>query len=655
MSLFLLRLRWVFCALAFATTTAVACAAFKWPAVDPADLADASPQVDPDAGAEVLLHETSLVSYTGTSAFLEVFVRIKVYNDRGVATNALVEIPFSRKTKIKEIAARTLLPDGTILPVAPKDFFDRAVVKAGSLRENLKSFAPPGLRPGAVIEYRYEVKQSEYVYPFIFEFHNKQPTRRSVFKFNSADRRGYGMTPQILNCRDLKQTFITDFSVYTLENIPAAKTEPFQPPVINREPVLIFLSRYSHARWSFETNEKLFKDIEHQTKPTRLVTATLDSIVSADDTADQKLRKIYDFSRTKILNQSIETTRLTDAQWAHENDNATDTLKAGHGTRDDINDVFAALVRAAGFKVTAALCNDREFYFLGFDRAENRIPRAPYIFTHRVIAVLDEEKKYRFFDPGSAYLPFEELAWQNSETALFVAKKDRPEFLFLYPPAATTSVRKRVAVLSLDQDGTLNGTVKIDYSGLWQSSVKQELDDAGEEARRLYVKNEIVPHIDDAEISDIHVNNADRADLPLTVSCHLRIPHYAEQTGARLFFQPLVFLKNAPPSFPETERRHSVHFRFPCAEDDLLTIMLPADYKIEAGSSPGSLSFDKLGKYIGAILLNPKNRTLTLRRAFIRPVVNVPVKDYPELKSMFDQVHTRDTHVVTFKRTDSEK
>ncbi len=632
-----------------------ASAAFKWPAINHAELAETTPKVDPDSGAEILLHETCLAGYNGDSAYLEIFVRIKVYNDRGVSANALIEIPFSRKTKIKEIVARTILPDGTILPLAPKDFFDREIIKAGSLRENLKSFAPPGLRPGAIIEYRYEVKQSEHTYPFIFEFQNKQPTCVSTFGFNNVDRNAYAMSPQQLNCPGIKFTHDSQYRFYTLEKIPAAKDEPFQPPLINRVPVLIFLSRYNHERWAHETNEALLLDTGRQTKPSRLVTSTLASLVAPADTPEQKLRKIYDYARTKILNHSLETTRLSDAQWAHENKNATDTLKAGHGTEDDINDVFAALARAAGFEITPVLCSDREFYFLGFDRAQNRIPRTPYVFTHRVIAVLDKEKKYRFFDPGSAYLPYEELAWKNSETTLFVARKDQPEFLFFYAPPPTASVRKRVAVLNLDKEGTLQGTVKIEYTGLWQTGAKFELDDAGQQARDLFVKNEIAPHIEHAEITDIKVTNADRPDLPLTLSCDLRIPHYAELTGTRLFFQPLVFLKNSTPVFPEATRRHSIHFPYPCAEDDLLTILLPADYQIESGSSPGRTDFEKMGHYLGAIILQPKNRTLTLRRGFIRPVVNIPVKEYPQLKAMFDEVHTRDTHVLTLKRTEPAK
>ncbi|ATC63021.1 hypothetical protein CMV30_03040 [Nibricoccus aquaticus] len=649
------RLHRIPCALiltiAFAST---ASAAPEWPILLPAALTETTPQVDPDAGAEILLQETTLTSYTGTVAHFEIFVRIKVYNDRGVSANALIDIPFSRHYRIKEIAARTILPDGTILPLAAKDFFDREIIKAGSLRQNLKSFAPPGLRPGAIIEYRYEVKQSGDVYPLIIEFQNSQPTRHSIFRFNESDHRDYGMSPQYLNCDDLDTVLKKDFATYILKKIPAAKDEPFQPPLINRVPVLIFLSRYNHSRWAHETNEALLKDTEHQTKPTRLVTSTLASLVAPADTPEQKLRKIYDYARTKILNHSLETTRLTDSQWAHENKNATATLKAGHGTDDDINDVFAALARAAGFEITPVLCSDREFYFLGFDRAQNRIPRTPYVFTHRVIAVLDKEKKYRFFDPGSAYLPFEELAWKNSETTLFVARKGQPEFLFFYAPPPTASVRKRVAVLNLDKEGTLQGTVKIEYTGLWQTGAKFELDDAGQQARDLFVKNEIAPYIEHAEITDIRVTNADRPDLPLALSCDLRIPHYAELTGTRLFFQPLVFLKNSTPVFPEATRRHSIHFPYPCAEDDLLTILLPADYQIESGSSPGRTDFEKMGHYLGAIILQPKNRTLTLRRGFIRPVVNIPVKEYPQLKAMFDEVHTRDTHVLTLKRTESK-
>ncbi len=627
-------------------------AAFKWPELDPQLLAETTPVVDAEAGAEIVRQDVFLKRYSGTVATLEIFVRIKIYNERGVSDNALIEIPFNRRKKIRDLTARTVLPDGTILTLTPKDFFDREIIKAGGLRESVKSFAPAGLIPGAVVEYSYELKQSEYTYPFIVEFQNKQPTRRSEFRFNISDWRDYGMQPQRFNCKGLTENRDERFATFTLHNISASNEEPFGPPAINREPALIFLSRYNHGRWLAEVNQSLFKDITAKTKPHRLVTRTLASIIDEGDTETQKLKKIYEFCSTKLINKTLESTRLTEAQWSQNNKNPADTLKAGFGTADDINDAFAALVRAAGFEVSVALCNDRSFYFLGFDRERTNIPRAPYVFTDRVIAVRNTEKRFLFFDPGYGYLPFGQLSWKNTETALFVAKKDTPEFLFVFPAASTAALRKRRATLQLDAEGTLEGDVTIEYSGLWQTSARHELDDAGTDALAAFMAQEVFPHLTHAEISEIRIENPASVDKPFVAKCRVRVPHFAEFTGSRLFLQPIAFQKNAPSVFPETRRRHPVLFPYARAEDDLFTITLPADYEIEAGSSPGGLNFEKHGQYLAIITLAQKKRLLSVRRAFIRNAIAAETKEYPAIKAMYDEVHTRDSHVLTFKRTD---
>ena len=129
--------------------------AAKWQPVDPAELADTKPQVDPEAGAEILLREV-VIHHNEIDEFVRTYyVRAKIYNQRGLEEFAKVELAYDKKTTVRDIAARTIKPDGTILELGKKDVYDRVVVKAGSERVNVKSFAPAGLEVGAIVEYSY--------------------------------------------------------------------------------------------------------------------------------------------------------------------------------------------------------------------------------------------------------------------------------------------------------------------------------------------------------------------------------------------------------------------------------------------------------------------------------------------------------------------
>ena len=46
------------------------------------------------------------------------YVRIKIFTERGRDLNSKIDIPFIKGVKIKDVAARTIKPDGTIVELA---------------------------------------------------------------------------------------------------------------------------------------------------------------------------------------------------------------------------------------------------------------------------------------------------------------------------------------------------------------------------------------------------------------------------------------------------------------------------------------------------------------------------------------------------------
>jgi hypothetical protein len=89
------------------------------------------PAVEKDADAEVVIWDVR-VSYEDNggqpSTVLSHYVRIKIFNERGRDAQSKVDIPElklrGRNTKIKDIAGRTIKPDGQIVELHfPEDGF----------------------------------------------------------------------------------------------------------------------------------------------------------------------------------------------------------------------------------------------------------------------------------------------------------------------------------------------------------------------------------------------------------------------------------------------------------------------------------------------------------------------------------------------------
>ena len=111
------------------------------------------------------------------------------------------------------------------------------------------------------------------------------------------------------------------------------------------------------------------------------------------------------------------------------------------------------------------------------------------------------------------------------------------------------SLVKRTAKLKLTDDGTLEGDVRVEYTGHFAIERKDEMDDESETEREESLKEEIKEQMSAAEITNIKIENVTDHVKPLIYSYHVRFPGYAQRTGKRLFIQPAFFQHGRGPLF----------------------------------------------------------------------------------------------------------
>ncbi|MFT3780600.1 MAG: DUF3857 domain-containing protein [Nibricoccus sp.] len=625
----------------------------KWPPIDPAVLTDKTPKIDPEAGAEVLLRTATLDHSSYNAAEDTFYIRAKIYDQRGVEAFSKVEIAYEKSSAVRYISARTIKPDGTTVELNSKDIYDREAVKYGDKRERIKSFAMPALSPGCIVEYTYTVITNEwggYNIPLIFQ--REHPARKVQYKVKLASVPECIIKTINFNCppQPLKPDK-NGFYVFEMNNLLAAKDESYQPPTINTlSAILIYYSEVEKSKTPQEywanLGKEIHKKMEEATKPTKALRAAMDEIAAKTDSDRVKLHKIYDFCRTKILNRDNDASGLTSKQREKlkPNETATDTLKSGSGKHDDINLLFAALARIAGFDTRYVACNDRSFMLFN-----SQIPEAEFLTPDRAVAIR-KDKNWEFFDPGCTYFPFGVVHWSNTGTAAIISDPSgHAAPIMIEPNPPEQSVRLREAELVLDEDGNLEGKVTQTFTGHEEYRMKRILDGKTEAERETFVRESIQDDQKQAEVTQIVVKNAASPTEPLVITYILKIPQYGDKTGSRLFFQPAVFQKGAKPTFESDKRRTAIIFNYCYVSRDHISIKFPAEASLEEASAPADLDFGELASLKSQIRVHRKNSTLELNREFTLKGLAFDKKLYPALKTAFDQIQKTDAHTLTLK------
>src|SRR5215470_3487642 len=202
----------------------------EWRPVDPADLAIKMSVVEPNADAEAIFWDIRIDDGGENDLVLNHYVRIKIFTERGRDQYSKVDIPFLAGIKIKDVAARTIKPDGSIVELAKDDIIEKTVVKANGVKLKSKSFAFPGIQPGAIIEYKWkEVIPNSSANNLRLQFQREIPVQAVTYRIKPAsserlDVRAFNMD------RPEFQKEKNGFSFATVTKMPAFHEEPMMPP-----------------------------------------------------------------------------------------------------------------------------------------------------------------------------------------------------------------------------------------------------------------------------------------------------------------------------------------------------------------------------------------------------------------------------------------
>ena len=421
-----------------------------------------------------------------------VYERIKILSEGG-KDYANVDLTYATGAdtagfSIDSIEGRTIHSDGTVIPFTGKPY-DKLVVRRGGIngiKVMSKVFTLPSVEVGSILEYRYKLHYSDsyLVAPswfvqtplYIRKAHFVwEPTTDTVLSSDGAEQgkvawasalpAGAKVVQSERPTSDRPGSLETPGHrlELTVDDVPGLVEEPDMPPISSLSyRVLFYYTSYaSGAEFWKAQGKKWSKARDKFIGSGPGVKAFTEQTVGAGDAPEVKLKKIYAAVMT------MENTRYT-RERSHEEDraaglkavnNTDDVLARKRGTDDQLAELFAAMVRAAGMKA----------YVMGVSDRSKRLFLENYLSLDQLddlIVMVPLDGKQRVFDPGSRYCGFGELAWQHTDSGGLMQVEGGGAALSGTPDGRyQESHVARVADLELDEHGEANGTVKLTFTG----------------------------------------------------------------------------------------------------------------------------------------------------------------------------------------------
>jgi hypothetical protein len=663
-------------ALAFATCLPAAAKEKiqPWSPIDPAELLEAKPSLDPGAAAEVVSWKFDVDDRAfpdERSAYT--YVRFKVFDpERAVNVTRLLGFSVAydgRSLVTTDLRARLTLSDGETREFGKESiqerdteheangntWYDRLVGVTG-LGKKESFLAVTGIKPGAVLEYQlFQSYRPTDTFEYIFQY-PEFPIRHFTAKFQLLDDKGsYLDLPYIVNTPKLKVAANADPGTETIllsaDGLPALSDEPFSPPVLDRSLALIgsYLPRSlvmaTHHDSGQETKISLkggpwaaiaaltYTAEQDATQPTQALRELASRITAGAANQTEKAHRIHNYVHALLLrfldSPQRERTRMytyvstpLDKVIAFE-DNPTLRLH-----QIDFFWLAVALYRIEGLKTEVLLLPNRA-----------RIGFSPNLASEAVVpehgARVFADGKWQYSVPDLARPePFGSLPWYTRGYVGLQARPDEVGFVKIPASPAADAVISNEGTLDLAADGSLKGTCRRTWTGEPAVGFKERLRDSNEEDRLRVVGDQLKQELRCEGVTVTGLHGVDDIDAPLVADYQLRWSDFATGTKRLLVFRPSVFHGLAVTPFADAVRQNPIDFEFGWREVDSFDLNVPAGLKLEAPRQP----IDRPGRAISyhmGVSFDAGRGQMRVERVFESNLHHLPVAAYAQLKDWF--------------------
>lgn len=637
-------------AVCFLTLRPVPSAAGGIPPASPEELTMKSEPLVPGAPAIILYRQVDRDD-NGMTFHEDNFVRIKIFNEEG-RKYANVEIPFVKQyNQVDKVKARTIRPDGSVVNFDGK-VFEKSIVKARGVKYLAKTLTLSDVQPGCIIEYSYTYDFTEdALYDSHWILSEDLFTKHAVFSFKPY-RGPYNIRWM---WHDLPPGTASPTqghdSVIRLDarNIPAFQTEDFMPPANEVKARVDFIysddpnDKEPETYWR-GVGKRRFAELDHFIDKRGAMQQAVAQIVSPQDSPEEKLKKIY-YRVQQMRNTSYEVSKTEQEEKREQNkkaSNAEDIWKRGYGTGVQLTWLYLALVKAAGMDADGVWVSSRNNYFFNPKRESDS-----YRLNANIVLIRLNGKE-TYCDPGAKFNPYGLLPWYETGVAGLRLEKEGGTWIQTPLPPPSASTVQRTAKFSLTEEGDLEGTLTLTYTGLEAVRRRNEEHNEDDAGRTKFLEDavrRVIPVVSEPTLTNKPEWNG--SANPLVAEFTLKIPGWAAPTGRRLLLPVGVFSAQEKHLFDHTSRTHPIYMDFPFEQTDDITITVPTGWQV--GTLPPAHKQD--GHIVNySMAMSTQNNSLRLNRTMTVDFMILEPKYYSALRTFFQGVNTGDDQQIVLQQ-----
>ena len=179
------------------------------------------------------------------------------------------------------------------------------------------------------------------------------------------------------------------------------------------------------------------------------------------------------------------------------------------------------------------------------------------------------------------------MTWEETGVSGLRLDKEGGSWITTPIPESLSSQIVRNADLKLSDDGTLQGKLKVTFSGLealWRR-VEERNEDAG--SRKKFLEDQVKEYIPiGSEVALSNNPEWNSAAETFVAEYEIKVPGWASGAGRRVLVPSALFSNTEKHLFEHADRTHPIYFSFPFQKSDDVTIELPLGWKVSSVPKP---------------------------------------------------------------------
>ena len=600
----------------------------------------------PQADA-IVLSETHHVTVVITSSYdihtVEHITKvIKLF--KNIDDHASVSIPIYSGNRLTDVAARTIKPDGTVIPLTSDDFHTVTGSEQGDVfYSDMKTvkFTFPAVEKNCIVEYQYTVYED---YPFIqdqWDIQSEIPKLQDVYTLTvpvilltPTDRGGAGWNWhfKMFNCDLQKPTAKLDFGskvsyTWTRSNVPAFKPDPVMSCYENYLQYVKFAPS-DWKTWDDVSEWYYSRFFRPQLVITPAITAKAAELTKGCRTDKEKLEKIFAFAQT-IRYVAIEL-----GEGGYKPAKPEKVLQDKYGDCKDKSILLISLLQAVGIKAEPVL-------LVTADEGITSQDFPSWNFNHMIVKATTSDNTAYWMDPTVDHCPLGVIPYDDEGVNALVLRPDSTSRIETIPTSrCTDNVEDIHMKVAITPSNDADFDISMKFSGQSNYATRSFFSEKTHDDIVKFCKSLVADDYLDAEVVDYSFRNLDNADSDLVFRFRLNVPNVVKSQGNMVFLNIDPFRISGSWSWLARDKRtYDMQFDFPRTVNKTIELSIPKD-KYEFSDLP-SYSFATIeGLNYWKNYLDEGNGKLQVTEMFEVRSKTIPATNFKAVKAFVEAMRT---------------